>query len=406
MPDRPIKPTEDPKDMIPIDLYRQDPNFNNIFRQYFPPGFIAMIENVATQEAQTFATLQTQRLFAQVPALMTELKGIEAQHREAIKEIVRKMVADFYGDEIAEHMNLKLSEGIPPRPTDHPYHMTDYFKFDSSVHREHDRINEQSPMDERRFQDIIFRRELYNLAAQAHGWDGMSAFFNLYGPELDQVSPGLAQKYRDLHNAFRYGQYTGLRLIGPVIPETALFNPHSQLRNQHDGITYGREIVQVEMSKGTDEAGDPYIQIDEVNGVASGFNGWALAHEAMKAGFQMATALEATRRAGLTDLERYRLDFATNSPAAEIRQGIYGPTFDRHLRKTLAILKYPQKKVQLESKIYLRAVENLFILNHAAFSDFVQTISRADFFENVAQQNRLRTMLQEQGVFDEGGGGR
>jgi hypothetical protein len=160
----------------------------------------------------------------------------------------------------------------------------------------------------------------------------MKEFAFSYADELNVIHPGLAEKYQELDRLYRIGQMAQLDLV-PTAEIFDLLSPEDRAR-----INNGREIVRTdfEIIDGVD--GTPSVRWKDVSAVAAGKNGWAAAHEARKAASHMVTPSEGVYRWMMSDARREKLDEATNSARAEIRQGVFGPAVVQALKKRIDLI--------------------------------------------------------------------
>jgi hypothetical protein len=380
MPERPLRPTVDPKDLVPPELYSRDLLFGETLDK-FPEGFIDRLDAAAWRELEEIERsfgwkkpVTLEALAQRISKLNQQIETVEGRRKPELLSIIKEMVADNYSRDVVENLKVDIAEQLPDR--------TDS-KAGNSLSGNH------------LLGYHVYRRELYNSLSQAAGWNGMMQFIHTYRDRLNAIEPGLADKYQELHNAYRYATVLSLRAIHD--PEI-LRDP--QLR---ESISHGREIVLAEPEKYWDEVtGEEQIGLKSVTGVAVGINAWATAHEANKAGFEMQTALEATQRMPLTDAERDYINDRTNSNLAEIRQGIYGIAIDKMLRRSLGFLAYRQPDINLSHSDYLLVVERLFSqLPPSQFQMFFDGVLSQDFFVNEHTQRTCFSIAQTYAIFEE-----
>jgi hypothetical protein len=159
-----------------------------------------------------------------------------------------------------------------------------------------------------------------------------------------------------------------------------------------ENMSRGREIVRVDARAVQGDFGQKQIEVVNVSGVAVGKDGWALAHEAFKAGFQIRTALEATQRSQLNPTEKNLLDDVTNSNAAEIRQGLFGPLFAHQFQEFIFELMG-----QRDWNGYFTIIERAFSsMPERLFTDFV-----ADAFSDHRDLKALRSKYNDFLLLDE-----
>jgi hypothetical protein len=225
----------------------------------------------------------------------------------------------------------------------------------------------------------------------------MKEFAVSYADELNAIEPGLAEKYQELHSIYR------------VVNSKLIENLRSpeQLRsgNFRNNATHGRETVDTQFEIKEQPDGTQEMVLKNIDAKAVGYNGWAAAHEAAKAGFQVVTPNEASQRTQLTGAERQELDEATNSNIAEIRQGIYGHSIDMLLRTRLSQLLYPKKEKGFQTKMnseqYYTAIDRIFYaLPQKQFYYFWDKIGSVDFESNPEKAKELKTLLDTYLIFD------
>jgi hypothetical protein len=375
MPDRPLLPTVDPKDIIPLDLYHADKVSSQALRR-MPADLLDHLEAAKDREMTALKselfpnrTVSLAALAQKTQQLLSEIEIIEGNHREALNNIIKEMVEDNYGSEVKQQLKIQITKEFPARQ-------------ESS---EGDQLKD-SPM----LTAQVFRREVYNSLSQAAGWSGMVQFYKSHADQINAISPGLADKYETLHKLFRLSSHEMLSML----PSLDFLNsiPRSQL-------SHGREIVNATPEEFVDESGEKRVAV-KVTGVAVGANAWATAHEANKAGFEMATALESVSRMPLTPAERDFVNDRSNSSVAEIRQGIYGVAMDKILRRSLAFLLNQNTTTGMANTDYLTCVERIFSqIPTATFEKLVVGLLSEKIFTDVAMQRETSAILGEFGIF-------
>lgn len=323
LPDRPLSPTFDPKDIVPVDLYEQDGEMKSFWtnlpdrvRQIFVQESNNHLALLSEEFQRRYGTTPNLRAIAENVAIVSRaLAPVERRHKVAIENYVRLLAEDRFGSSTIRVLETSISNELPSRP---------------KTSADRDQSTSSPTVDKNMMRFYSFRRELYNLLAQAEGWFGMSEFIDKGQTQVASLDKELAKLYSELDLNYRLA----IPLMLKSIPDASLLQG-DELREQ---ITAGREIVCIDCRPVEDELGNKQIEIGRVTGVAVGKNGWALAHEAFKASFQIATALEATQRAPLNTRERQILDDRTNSNIAEIRQGLYGQVLRDHIQKFVARL--------------------------------------------------------------------
>lgn|GEM_PF-7058112 len=372
----PQKPLEDPKDIQPEVLYSSDPKVASFWNQ-MPIGLRRlMIEDMQKERAklesyiqQKYGNANPQTVIRATIALQREIESIEATHKKEILAVIRTMMEKRYGETI-DGLSIQITSDLP------------------------DPVNPAST-DGKKVQELprsldegmIYRTELRNLWLQGEGWVGMKEFAYEYGPELNAIVPGLAEKYQELDKLYRLNQLAQLDLI--PLPEVIDGIPREM-------ISQGREIVTThfEVVEGAD--GSKSVRVQDIHGVAVGRNAWAAAHEARKAASQMVTSAEGAYRWMMSPERRQKLDDATTSGRAEIRQGVFGPAVVVALRKRLELL--PSGKMN-EDKYY-QVVEGLFSLPPGVFIHATRLIFDSHFENSKPLQSELFELLKQNGVLE------
>lgn len=367
LPDRPLLPTTDPKDIIPIDLYDQDGEMGTFWRSISPDVRSRLVHDADADFNRLSVEFQSrygakpnlQTVYSNVMRVLQRLTPIEDRHKIVLEGLVRQLIDERFGRETTEHLTSSISSHLPARPAQ--------INMDpSSLGAESLGVSQTQNIDTSFMRFYVLRRELYNLLAQAEGWFGMHEFVNDHSKELYLIDPALPSLYSELDLNYRLAN----RLMLASIPSVQTI----QGADMREQITSGREIVCVNCRPVQGLMGEKQIEIGSVTGVAVGKNAWALAHEAFKASFQIATALEATQRAPLNHQERQFVDDLTNSNAAEIRQGLMGPGFRQHMQKVVSALVGSS-----DPKVYFVIVERVFsMLPDKVFQSFIMDCIQFD----------------------------
>ncbi|MBI4404118.1 MAG: hypothetical protein HY537_08155 [Deltaproteobacteria bacterium] len=235
---------------------------------------------------------------------------------------------------------------------------------------------------------MVYRTEMRHLWQQGEGWLGMKEFAYDHAGELNAISPELAEKYQELDRLYRYGQLAqlGLMPIADVVD-----------RLPRELISSGREVVTSDFEIVEAADGSKSVAVRSVKGIAVGRNGWAAAHEARKAAAQMATPNEGAYRWLMSSPRRERLNQATNSNRAEIRQGVFGPQVVEAMRERLGILMH-SKQAPLSEQQYLDIVDGIFSMHPGVFQRAMSLLFNSDFQKNSSIRGELRALLDENGV--------
>jgi hypothetical protein len=376
----PAKPLVDPKDIQPEDLYRSDRKLGRFWDE-IPIGLRRlMIDSVKDEReeltAQILATcgrVDGATLAHHVVRLQSEIEVIEKQgsNKEALLAIIKKMINERYGQS-ARYLRIDITKNLPSPQL-----------LSEEVERSVPQLAEEWDAG------LIHRTELRNLWQQGEGWIGSQEFAFGFASEIDQIVPGLAQKYQELDRLYRLGQLIQLGQVQTPAQIDAI---------PKEMLSAGREIVASKFKITRNDQGDLLIELEEVNGIAVGRNAWATAHEARKAAAQMATPNEGALRFLLPPHRRARLDSATNSARAEIRQGVFGPGVVREFRKRIALLLSEGASQQITDQDYHSVADRFFSLRPDFFNDASQAIFHSDFYRDPHNQGRARALLLELGV--------
>lgn len=375
----PARPVVDPKALQPEMLYSNDDRIAPFWNE-LPMGLKRlMIENVRREQGELEEFIRAregssdpQTLVRVVKALETEIESLEADRKKELLEVIRRMMISHYGKEWVDPLAISIGTTFPtpqqPEATD-------------------GRMVPELP--ERLAAGMIHRTELRNLWLQGEGWLGMEEFIFLYAHELDAIVPGIAEKYQVLHKIYRLGQLAQLGLIPGLTPEVM-----NAIERARGAITAGFEIVTSDFKVVNNEEETPFIRLKEVKGVAVGRNAWAAAHEARKAGSQMATPMEGAYRWLMSEEQRGQLDEATNSAIAEIRQGVFGPCVVKVVRKRLELLF---GKSDDQAKHY-ELMDLFFSMPPDAFREITTLLFNSEFETNRAVQQEARSLLETHGI--------
>lgn len=361
-PDREIKPTYDPKNIVPIDLYKDDEAFE-IFWKSLSPQIQKALEDAAHKDFQDLLleykklypnqNPELQNLLPNMQQLSAEIENLEQSKAEELIAFIKKIARDRYGSQNLE----KVKSSIEQTP------VTPELKVLKSE-------KVQMPKDKMDF--FSSRREIYNLVAQAEGWLGMQEFIN--SMKKHSALKDFAILYKALDINFRLAQYKYLEADISVQEYKKI--PKSK-------ISHGLSLVQAQFSRESGVLGNKQIKVDAVKALTTGVNAWALAHEVYKASFQVSTILEATQRAGLNSAERVLLEDRTNSVPAEIRQGIFGTKVRDQLLSFIHFIRGPKASSLAEDWLIL---ERIFVLPEVKFNQFFR-----DCFEAPRDQNAQKT---------------
>lgn len=374
----PEKPVTDPKDIQPEDLYSSDPKVAPFWNK-MPVGLRrVMVEGLRKERAELEQSMQTrygstraQVLMQAVVKLQAEIEAIESKHKREVLAVITKMIEARYGG-LASGLRVGISTQMPARPSD------------TEVSSQGSRIPElPTNLDE----GMVYRTELRHLWQQGEGWLGMKEFAYDHAADLNTISPGLAEKYQELDRLYRYGQLAQLGLIPVAEMVDAL---------PRDAISAGREIVTTDFELVDAPDGSQSVGVKEVKGIAVGRNGWAAAHEARKAASQMATPNEGAFRWMLSSERRQRLNDATNSNRAEIRQGVFGPAVVEAMRDRLR--KILPTGSSMKEADYLDAVDGIFSMYPGAFKHAMELLFRSDFETNESVQKEVLSVFEANGV--------
>jgi hypothetical protein len=147
MPDRPLLPTVDPKDIIPLDLYHADRVSSQALRR-IPADLLDHLEAAKDREMTALKselfpnqTVSLAALSQKTQRLLSEIESIESNHKEALNNIIKEMVEDNYGSDVKQQLKIQITKEFPARQ-------------ESS---EGDQLKD-SPM----LTAQVFRREVYN----------------------------------------------------------------------------------------------------------------------------------------------------------------------------------------------------------------------------------------------------
>jgi hypothetical protein len=386
LPRREVKPTIDPKDMVPPELYSRDPHARALFAK-FPASVQERLANWSREEhreLQVWAggnslgdSTNLEALSIQINNLWKRIAEFERGKEESLERTARLEVEQTYGSSVSQSLTVSVSDTLPPRADDAQKPSA---RLGGLVRRLFRRLFTRgapkpqelaaAPLTEAQRSFYEVRREFYNLLSQGAGWEAMREFAN--------AQPERTGFYQSFYKSCRLSNFL---FVQHLENPSSLNTP--ELRSSG---SIGREIVTVKTQKVQDEYGDDALEIESVTGVAAGKNGMALMHEAKKAGFEMATALEATQRAPLTEEERQALDRATNTNSAEIRQAIFGPAFYRVVMRNLKVL-YPNKNIY-------SVIEQIFSgLSEEDFMVSIEALSDPDFKADLQKIQKLRVRL-------------
>jgi hypothetical protein len=335
-------------------------SLNPELRQRFQRGFEREMKPLGAVQAQDLTTLNH---------LLQDIQSREAPHREALEQQVHAIVKEEYGAFVQKQLYLRLGEKeIPEEDVAQPG-LPD-------IHH--------APLETDTLRFYKVRRELYNMLSQGTGWKAMHRFVQDQKGDLQKLDPELPACYRQLHDLALRTQIAGFGMIDHF--------PMELLEANREAMRAGREIVMVGFSQSHDGFEDR-IGLADVRGIAVGLNAWALVHEAMKAGYEMRTALEASQRSILSADERSALDAATGSALAEIRQQMYGQIWQTHLHTFLqAVITFAGKPFTIQT--YFDAVELVFACFDAgAFHHFINHLTHWHSIPESQRSPYLKSIL-------------
>lgn len=408
-PGRKAVPTHDPKDIVPVDLYTMDTTIKPFWSRIPFDVRRKMVETWAAEEADLKKFMQEKfngNVKALIPRMLEldrQISAIENNKKEQVLQVIRQMLEARYGKEAADKIKFDIGTNYPKRIKPEAQNTTPKQPSKSWISKLKQMVKPEpvseatQPWSKETKDFYIYRRELYNLLQQGAGWTAMKEFAVSYADELNAIEPGLAQKYQEYHSIFR---------VANSILLESLRRP-DQLKSDtiRESIGRGREAVDTQFEIKELPDGTQEMVLKNIEARAVGYNGWAAAHEAAKAGFQVVTPNEASQRTQLTGVERRELDDATNSNIAEIRQGIYGHSIDMLLRTRLSQLLYPKKdngfQTKMNSEQYYTALDRIFYaLPQKQFYYFWDKIGAVDFESNPEKAKEVRTLLDTYLIFD------
>lgn len=400
IPDRPVNPTYDPKDIIPIELYVKDPLAKPIYASLPDTLKSAMLTAVEAEKARLIDQLKNlgvenpenaKALITQITQDLAVIQALEMGNEPTIEQGIHSYLVDEFGEAAIEGLEFRIDQTLPdrppspvaeaPKPPRTEWNPVRWLKGLFTPGRVAKPAANDAAFNPELKAFYEYRREVYNLIAQGLGWQAM-ARYPQQSIDLLLVQPALPGLYQRFYLSFRLMNH--LALAGVKTP-TELNTP--ELR---ESTSVGREIVEVNGKTVSDpDTGSRYIEIERIRGIAVGKNGLALAHEMMKAAFQMATALEATQRMVLTGPERHTLDLATNSNSAEVRQAIYGPVVAERILGNLRLCLG-------KGPAFYLAVEQIFAMNSpSAFHEIISLASIAQLDQYPEELRKLQSLLQQ-----------
>ncbi len=373
-PKIPAKPLEDPKDIQPEDLYASDSRVAFFWRE-MPIGLRRLMieemknekEKLQTHMRARYGGAEARTLIRATLSLQSEIEAIEVHHKKEILNIIGEMMEKRYGPAI-QSLSIRITNELP-RPTES--------KADGRMIPELPKSLDEG---------MVYRTEMRNLWLQGEGWVGMKEFAYLYAPELNAIQPGLAEKYQELDRLYRIGQLAQIDLI--PFAEALEHLPK-------EAISAGREIVSTDFEI-VERDGASFGKVKNTRGIAVGRNGWAAAHEARKAASQMATSSEGVFRWMMPIERREKLNEATNSARAEIRQGVFGPAVVQSLKKRIDLVVGKS----LEDERYYQIMDGYFSLPPSIFIQVNKLIFDSTFEVNGSLQGEVRKLLKANGVIE------
>jgi len=371
----PEKPLEDPKDIQPEVLYSTDSRVSSFWDQ-MPVGLRRVMieemraegEKLAAHMQQKYGGADVARLVQAVRSLEGKIAEIEASHKREILSVIRELMEKRYGDTV-QGLNIQITDErpIPQNPAGTNGQMVPELPKSLDA-------------------GMVYRTELRNLWLQGEGWIGMKEFVYEYGPQLNAIHPGLAEKYQELDRLYRFGQLIQLDLI-PV--------PEVIDRTPKDMISAGREIVTTNFDVVEEADGSKAVEVRDVQGIAVGRNAWAAVHEARKAASQMVTPNEGAYRFLMPPERREALDEATNSARAEIRQGVFGPAVVVALRRRME-MAFERSFTDTE---FYQVMDGYFSLHPGVFQAATEILFRSDFESSGEAKRELRELFESYDVF-------
>ncbi len=401
-PDRPVKPTTDPQNINPFGLYKDKSNARFLGQVPEPvrENWSRSFEEERTRlqaEAAKLGVTDPSQLMPKLFQNKYKLLEIEEKHRPEIEKLLRRMASEVYGEDATQFLEIRISNQLPAWPEIEKAPASSRLgQWFAQLKKRFSRKGRQQILSQK--QDIEFlkyRRELYNMLSQAHGYYGVKRFYSMYEKELRALDPELPELLRNDLTLAMYGN--SLMIQG--MPQGHV--PRFKNRQAMEGMVHGRNITEVAAERKQDEDGSTYLQMGHRRGTAVGHNSHDAAHETAKAGFKLATASEAVVRSTLTATERKVLDEATNTPLAEIRQGVFGPYLDVTLRKSIRALVHPNNSAQqLTDAQYLTVIDRVFSeLPPAQFNLFIEKAADPGFAASPEAVAELRNTLGDFDLF-------
>jgi len=256
---------------------------------------------------------------------MFDIPGLQAGHEQEILQCVKDYCAGLYGNEcgrVLEKLDIEFKQNNPAVVSEILH------KLDS---------NEPTQARQTGFEgatleflcSAVQRAELYSLLAQGFAIIHMKKFVEWAKPRFNAISPGLYEAYGEFFTASRMSHF-------------GLF------RNQNE--ENGRCLLGPEHSLGecdvcyepeTDPDDPDCITAMNAYGRATSSNGIILAHEALKASFQLLTVWAKRYDNYCSKQEWLALRMLVNSPFAEVRQFVLGPSVFRRVTEGLASAGMP-----------------------------------------------------------------
>ena len=374
-PLKPLHPLDDPKNLPPKAYYEVDKDRLPDFWKDLPDGLKKLFkEELAREKEQLEAELFARyglfdlaKLNEVADALRAEIEAAEQRCGDEILQVIEEMIERRYGT-LSEKLSISISPVMPRIRSQRKDPPQGLFQ----------------PLPESWLPGLYYRTEIRNLWLQGEGWIGMREFVFGAASRLDEIESGLAAKYQEFDRVHRY-------LFINLLPTTLL-----PLKGKPPNQRYmGRQIVHTEFEI-VEKEPQNVIRVKDISGVAVGKNAWAAVHEARKAAAQMATPHEGALRWLLTLPKRKKLNLATNSDWAEIRQGVLGPTVARTLKKRLALLSARPEGISNQQLHYM--VEGYFSLAPTDFKTATDTLFGEDFENSPAIQLQTKQILTRLGV--------
>lgn len=402
-PGQPVRqptPVDDPKDLLPEGLYMEDTASRRIFEN-LPESLRQEMSRATTQELRDLKnrlkvkvgffwkrTISAKTLLRKIEAILVQSDKIETNLKPQIQDFVRKKIISTYGQDVSGKLQIELSSELPAYPASPSPRRRWNDGMEAGGGDERLRLFPAHPGQEPAYSPLTesdtfffsYRRELYNLLAQAAGWQSMRICAFDHAEELANIDSRLPLLYQTFYHSFRLLNFYLVKGVAK-----ALDLNQSGIKEQG---SIGREIVTTEFELVRDLDESLSLELKKIHGISVGKNGLALIHEAHKAAFQMASPMEASQRSVLTPEERHTIDQITNSNTAEIRQAIYGMAVSDRIFHSLNVIYGPGS--------HLDKIEKIFsFLPERVFYTVVTQLSDPDLEGNSEKQRLLKGTLSE-----------